>query len=360
MFCNNLSGLVLSRGIISMETNSVCISEDETAALHLLDQAMGFTYQASLRAAAVLGVADRLAEGAKTAQELGRELEVDGRLLHRVMRMLASRNIFNATEDGRFSLNPAAEFLRSDARDSLRAAVLMLTDDTFWLPLGKLVDTLRGEPTFNNLFGMSFYEYWSQENTASSEYDFHTGMSSMSAVENNILLRSYDFPEHATVVDIAGGLGGLLLTVLRTNPTLHGILFDREQVLARNRLGELGDDSRWETRAGSFFEACPAADIYLLKYITMDWPEEQARQILRCCRKAMKPDAKILIMEPVIPKGNAWDSGREIDLLLMGSFDGGQARTEEELKALLASADLHLNRIIDTGCYVSIVEAIAR
>jgi len=342
-----------------MKMNDVVISENESAALHLLDQAMGFTYQASLRAAAVLGVADHLAEGAKTAQQLGLELEVDGRLLHRIMRMLASRNIFTELEDGRFSLTPAAEFLRSDGSDSLRSAVLMLTDETFWLPLGKLVDTLRGDSTFKNLFGMSFYEYWSQEKKPSSGYDFHTGMSSMSAVENTFLVRSYDFPQHAKVVDIAGGFGGLLLKVLRDNPTLHGILFDRPQVLARNRLGELGDDSRWETQAGSFFEACPAADIYLLKYITMDWPEEQARQILRCCRKAMKPDAKILIMEPVIPKGNTWDSGREIDLLLMGSFDGGQARTEEELKALLASADLKLHRIIDTGCYVSIVEAIA-
>lgn len=343
-----------------MKMNNSVNSEDENAALHLLDQAMGFTYQASLRAAAVLGIADHLVEGAKTARELAREVEVDEHLLQRVMRMLASREIFVAAEDGRFSLNPAAEFLRSDAPDSLRPAVLMLTDKTFWLPLGKLVDTLRGGSAFKALFGMSFYEYWSPENRPpSEEYDFHTGMSSMSAVENTFLVRSYDFPEHATVVDIAGGFGGLLLRVLRANPTLHGILFDRPQVLSRNHLGELGDDSRWETQGGSFFESCPAADIYLLKYITMDWPEEQARQILRCCRKAMLPNAKLLIMEPVIPKGNIWDSGREIDLLLMGSFDGGQARTEEELKTLLASADLKLNRIIDTGCYVSIVEVIA-
>ncbi|QLJ66802.1 methyltransferase [Serratia marcescens] len=341
-----------------MENNRNGISESDAAAVHLLEQSMGFTYQAALRAAAVLGIADYLKEGARTADDLGREVNVDGQKLYRVMRMLASKKIFEELDDGRFSLTPAAEFLRSDAPQSLRSAVLMLTDETFWSPLGNLVESLRSDSAFKNLYGMSFYEYWSQESNQRDGYDFHTGMSSMSKVENLFLTRSYNFPEHATVVDIAGGMGGLLLSVLRSNPTLHGILFDRPEVLARNRLWELGDDSRWQTQAGSFFESCPAADFYLLKYITMDWPNEQASAILRCCRNAMHENSKLLIMEPVTPKGNAWHGGNEIDLLLLASFDGGQTRSEEKLRALLAGADLKLNRIINTGCYVSIVEVV--
>ncbi|EOI7432204.1 methyltransferase [Yersinia enterocolitica] len=341
-----------------MGNNNQLKNEDDTAALDLLEQAMGFTFQASLRAATILGVADYLTEEAKTAEELGQTVGADSRHLNRVLRMLASRNIFAESADGRFSLTPAALYLRSDHRDSLRAAVLMLTDKTFWLPLGNLVENLRGESAFKKAFGMSFYEYWSRDNIPESEGDFHTGMSSMSSVENNFLVRSYDFPKHATVIDIAGGFGGLLLKVLQNNPTLQGILFDRPAVLAKNRLGELGDDSRWETQTGNFFESCPTADIYLLKYITMDWPEEQASQILRSCRNAMRPNSKVLIFEPVISREDTRQGGKEIDLLLLGSFDGGQARTEEELKTLLASADLKLNRIIDTGSYVSIIEAI--
>lgn len=343
-----------------MVKNNPLKYEGDTAALYLLEQAMGFTFQASLRAAAILGIADHLTKGAKTAEELGQAVGADWRLLNRVLRMLASRHIFAESENGQFSLTPAAEFLRTDNNNSLRSAVLMLTDKTFWLPLGNLVENLRGESAFKQAFGMSFYEYWSQENIPESDSDFHTGMSSMSSVENNFLVRSYDFPEHATVVDIAGGFSGLLLKVLQHNPTLHGILFDRPAVLARNRLGELGDDSRWETQSGNFFESCPSADIYLLKYITMDWPEEQASKILRSCRNAMRPNSKVLILEPVISREDTWQGGKEIDLLLLGSFDGGQARTEEELKVLLASADLKLNRIIDTGSYVSIIEAIPR
>jgi hypothetical protein len=121
-----------------MATNHVTLSEDEKASLYLLDQTMGFTVQAALRAAAELCVADHLIDGPKTAQELARKLEVNSRMLHRVLSILASRNIFSVSEDGRFSLNPVAQYLRSDLPDSLRGGVMMLTDETMWRPLGKL------------------------------------------------------------------------------------------------------------------------------------------------------------------------------------------------------------------------------
>ncbi|WP_221885842.1 methyltransferase [Pseudomonas aeruginosa] len=328
------------------------------AAVYLLEQAMGFTYQAALRAAAVLGIADYLRDGEKTADELGKYVNADGARLYRVMRMLASKGIFEETREGYFSLNPASEFLITDASHSLRSAVLMLTDETFWLPLGNLVESLRSETYFKDLFGVPFYEYWSNKRNNREGYNFHSGMSSMSSVENTFFVRSYEFPENATVVDIAGGSGGLLLEVLRGNPTLHGILFDQAEVMAENRLGELGDESRWKTVSGSFFEACPEADIYILKYITMDWPKEKALSILQCCRKAMRENSRLLIVEPIIPKGNIEHGGNSIDLLLLGSFDGGQTRTEVELSELLGGAGLKLNRVIETGCYLSIVEAV--
>ncbi|MGP2471315.1 methyltransferase [Yersinia sp. 2540 StPb PI] len=343
-----------------MTTNTTISPESETAALFLLDQAMGFTYQASLRAAAILGVADHLIQRPKTVQELATELEVDPQQLHRVMRLLATRNIFKEVDGQRFTLTPAAEFLCTATSHSLRSAVLMLTDETFWGPLGNIVESVRGHSAFKQLYGVSFFEYWSQPQTRSPEYDFHTGMSSMSAVENLALVRSYHFPDHATVVDIAGGLGGLLLKVLQANTTLHGILFDQTPVLERHRLGELGDDSRWRLQPGSFFESCPPADFYLLKYITHDWPDEKTTLILHNCRKAMLPNGKVLIMDTIIPEGNTPHFGKNMDLLLMGSFDGGRERTEAELKVILAGADLKLNRIINTGSYVSIIEAVAR
>lgn len=326
--------------------------------MYVLEQSMGFVWQAALRTAALLRVADHLKDEDKTAEQLAQELNVDAGYLYRVMRTLASRDVFKMTDDGLFNLTPAAQFLRSDTPYSLREGVLMLTDKTMWQPAGEMTDIVKGKPVFNELFGMPFYEYWGTKKTPSGDDGFHAGMASMSSVENDILVDNYHFPENATVVDIAGGLGNLLLTVLRRNPTLHGILFDRPNVLTENSLHLLGDDSRWETVAGSFFEACPVADIYMLKYILMDWPDDKASQILRTCRKAMKADSRLLILEPMIKDQNNQQGRYEMDLILLSGFDGGRARTEKEYARMLGDAGLKINRVIHTPSYLSIVEAV--
>jgi len=333
------------------------VSGSEEEAVFLLDQAMGYAYQAALRVAALLQVADHLSQGPMTAEELAKITGTHGQRLHRVLRVLATRGVFHEIEGGRFELNPLAELLRTDAALSLRSAVLMLTDERLWRPVGKLVESVRGNSAFKHIYGMSFWDYWAKDDVSTE--DFHVGMSSMSDAENLFLARSYDFPENATVADIAGGFGGLLLRVLQQNPTLKGILFDRANVLARNRLGELGDSRRWKLAEGDFFHTVPSADIYLLKYIMHDWPDEKSTQILRCIRKAMPVGARVLIMDPIIPKGNAHHTGKIMDLLCMGIYDGGRERTEKEFRQLLADSDLKINRIIDNGFYISTIEAVA-
>lgn len=342
---------------MSLNKNNVNVSDDETAGLYLLEQTMGYTYQAALRAVTILGVADHLVDGPKTANELAKILNVQGQRLHRALRALAMRGVFRELSGGLFELTRPAKFLCTNSKYSLRDAVLMLTDETCWRPLGEIVESIRGNYVFKHIFGVPFFEYHTQENAPTN--CFHGGMSSMSKFENQFIVRNYTFPERVTVVDIAGGFGGLLLNVLQNNPTLHGILFDQPHVLARHRLGELRDDTRWELISGSFFESCPRGDIYLLKYIMHGWPDDQASCILRNCRESMAPGARILVMDPLISEDNCPDVGKSMDLLCMGIYDGGGDRTEEEFRQLFASADLQLHRVINTGSYISIIEAIA-
>jgi hypothetical protein len=329
----------------------------EASALLLLEQAMEYTYHAALRIAAQLGVADHLTDGPRTPEEIAVATRVQPQKIYRVLRLLATRGIFHEDAQGRFALTPAADSLRTDASLSVRHAILMLTDETLWRPVGELLESVRGHPAFKHIYGLPFFDYWAQKHVPAD--DFHVGMSCMSEVENTFLVRSYRFPENAVVADVAGGFGGLLLRVLKENPSTRGILFDQPHVLARHRLSELGDADRWCLIAGSFFETCPRADVYLFKYIMHDWPDSQAARILGCCRRAMPADARVLIMDPVIPEGNDPHPGKAMDLLCMAIYEGGRERKESEFRALLEAADLKLSRIIDTGCYVSIVEAIA-
>ncbi|TKI07195.1 methyltransferase [Martelella alba] len=323
--------------------------------LYLLEQAAGYAFPAALRVAAELDIAHCLAQGAKTAEELGAVLGIDPGQLRRILRLLATRDIFRETADRQFVLTPAAEFLRSDYPNSLRPAVLMLTDKTLWDPSGRLTECARGIPVFKNLFGMPFFEYWQQPHRPAE--DFHAGLYSMSEVENALLIRHYAFPAHSTVVDVAGGFGGMLLRIMQTHPTVRGILFDQRHVLQRHRLDELQDTSRWQLVEGDFFQSCPRGDIYLLKHTLHDWDDEHAMRILENCRKAMAPDGKVLIIDSVIPEGNMPHFSKIMDLLVMSCLEGARERTVEELEHLLAGAGLRLNQVIDTGFYMPIVEA---
>lgn len=328
--------------------------KNKSAALDLMKKAMCFTIPGALRVATKLNIADLLKEGPKHIDELAKLTHSSPSSLNRILRMLSSENIFYESEGLNYSLAPAGQFLLKEHEYSLRDAVLMLTNETLWRPVGDAVESVQKNPAFENLYGMSFYQYW-QDNVR-EDHDFQAGMSSLSKVENYFIIKNYDFPQNKVVTDIAGGLGGLLLEVLRANPTLKGQLFDREHVLERTRLVELGDDSRWKLIPGDLFGEFPESDIYLIKYIMHDWDDESVVKILSNCRKAMKPDSKILIIEPVIFKKNVPDAAKFMDLLCMTAFPDSGERTEDEFIILLDKADLKINKIIKTETYNSILE----
>lgn len=334
------------------------LSERELAGTHLFEETLGYVYAAALRAAAVVGVADHLADGPKTVVELADATNTKAHNLLRVLRVLAMRGVFREDDHGRFELTTEADLLRQDAPGSLRSAVLTFTDKAFWAAHGELAESLySGEPSFDKVFGTTFFDYFRD---VESPETFYSGMQSKSDSENAAIIRNYEFPAGATVVDVGGGYGGLLLEALRLDPSLRGVLLDLgEHVVADHRLGELGDDDRWRLVAGDFFEECPPGDVYLLKHIIHDWNDEQCVRILRNCRKAMSPGGRILVLDAVIPAKNTPHTGKLFDIMVM-SILPGQERTEEEFRQLLDKADLELTRVIHTGFTPSIVEAVAR
>ncbi|HBO24951.1 MAG TPA: methyltransferase [Providencia sp.] len=326
------------------------------AGLHVIEQATGYTYQAALRAAVILNLADILKTGPKTAQQIALETNTQAPIIKQILRLLATRNIFKTIKGEGFALTPSAEFLLSDHPYSVRQAILMMTDKTFWMTLYELSDMAAGKPVFTNRFKESFYDYW--EKNDDNPNGFHEGMSSLSKIENNYIVKSYNFPENITIADIAGGFGGLLLEVLKTNPTTNGILFDREHVLAKNILHLLGDNTRWRVQPGSFFEECPEADIYLLKYISHNWSDEQTVQIFKTIRQAMSPSSKLLLIENIITEDDQPYFGHELGLICTNlSADAGE-RTAIEFSQLLTLASLKINRIINTNAHHYIIEVL--
>jgi hypothetical protein len=327
------------------------------AVRQVLADSLGYLYPAAMRTAVTLGVADRLADGPKTVEQLAEEVDASADHLRRTLRFLATRGMFREEEDGRFGLTVSANLLRAGSPLPMASIVNLLTDEMYWLPAGKLDDTVRdGTTAFPDIFGAPLFDYLAEHPDRGEV--FHTALDELSATEHGGIVDTYPFPETATVADIGGGKGGLLREVLTKNPGLSGVLFDHESVVAGHQLDVPELTGRWTVEAGSFFDAVPTADIYLLKRILHDWNDADCVRILRSCRKAMAEGGRVVVIDTVVPPGNDPHPAKLSDLAMMIVFDGKE-RSEAELESLFAEADLKLARVIPTNGSVSVVEAIA-
>lgn len=214
-----------------------------------------------------------------------------------------------------------------------------------------------GAPAFDYVFGTSHFKYFEDHPGAALVFD--EAMSSRSSAENAAIISAYDFTKAGTVVEIGGGQGTLMAAMLGESVVSRGILFDVPHVidaLARRKSVTLG--SRCKLVAGDFFVEVPSlGDVYVMKKVLHDWDDERVSTILRNCRRAMKPDGRLLIIEPVIPVGNVPSFNKLLDLLMLVWTSGGRERTLDEHNELLVSEGFHLDRSIRTNSGVEIIEA---
>jgi orsellinic acid C3-O-methyltransferase len=327
----------------------------EESALLLFEEAMSFTYPAALHAAAALGVADYLSDGPRTPAELAEACSADADALHRILRLLAGRDVFREDAGGRFHLMPKGDALRARAPTSARSAILMLTDDLFWTTSQRLATSAREpEPSFEKIFGMPLDRYFDDGDRAAL---FYEGMAVVSDAENPAIAHSYDFPVEGTVVDVGGRSGSLLLTLLRAYPRLSGIMFDIDPA-PTGPLETADVADRWETRQGDFFERVPAGDVLVLKRILHNWDDEDCVRILRNCAQAVAPGGRVLVIDAIIPHGNRAHQSKGMDVMMLAALTGRE-RTAAQIERLFAAAGLRLERVIATPSVMSIAEGAA-
>jgi SAM-dependent methyltransferase len=177
--------------------------------------------------------------------------------------------------------------------------------------------------------------------------------------EDVAIAEAYDFGVVRSVVDVGGGNGTVLATLLAHNPLLEGVVFDQPSVIGRGTPALDTHAGRWEAIGGDFFEGVPAGrDAYLLSHIIHDWSEDRALTILRNCRDAMGPDGRLLIAEMVVPPGDEMHPAKMLDVLMLVLLGPGMERTEGQYAELLDRAGFRLERVVPTASPVSIVEAV--
>ncbi|WP_432107289.1 methyltransferase [Streptomyces sp. AA1529] len=324
----------------------------------LLELSFGYLYSAALHTAARLGIADHLADGARTAEQLAQAAQAHGPHLGRLLRFLATKGVFRQDETGRFHLTPLAEPLRTGVDGSLRDYVMMRGDDIFWLPAARLPDAVRtGGTGFEQVYGLPFYDHLAAHPEVGAA--FHAGMAAFSQTLSDDVAGAFDFSSVRRVVDVGGGSGGLLRAILLRHPAVTGVLFDREPVIASHVLDVPELAGRWQAEAGDFFAAVPpGADVYLLKHVLASWPDEECVRILRACGRAAPAGGRLLVVNGLIPEGNEPHPGKTHDMLMMTVLNG-KGRTRREYEQLLARAGLTVRRVDTLSAHASIIEAVA-
>ncbi len=324
----------------------------------LVQMAMGHWLSRIVYVAARLGLADRLADGPKTADELAGATGTHAPSLYRLMRTLASLGLFTESDRRRFALTPLGQALQTGAPGSARASVLMIASDWWINGFAELLYSVEtGKSGFEKSLGAPMFD-WLAKNPECASL-FSETMIGFHGAEPPAVAATYDFSGMTTIVDVGGASGHLLTTILGRFPTLLGILFDLPHIVrdAPALIEARGLSDRVRIQAGSFFESVPnGGDAYLLSHIIHDWSEDQCLAILGNCRRAMPPSSRLLIIEMVLPAGDAPHPGKMLDLMMLVG-PGGRERTEREYSQLLRKAGFRLTRVVPTTTPVSIVEA---
>jgi hypothetical protein len=312
----------------------------------------GYWYTQTIYVATKLGIAELLKDGPKSAQELAQATGTNPRALYRLLRALASINIF-AEDQGRFSLTPLAECLL----DPSTKAMVTMRGDFQYRAWGELLYSIQtGESAFEKQHGKPIFDYLTENPETGNLFD--QAMTGVHGRETEAMLEAYDFTGIGTLADIGGGNGSVITAILKKYPVMQGIIFDLPGVLERTsaNIQAAGLTGRCQVVAGNFFETVPpGADAYLMRHIIHDWDDDESLTILRNCRKAMRPDGKLLVVEGIVPPGNEPSVSKFFDLAMM-VMPGGMERMEEEYRQLFNAAGFRLTRIVPTTTWVSVIE----
>jgi hypothetical protein len=322
----------------------------------LWQAANAFRTTQALYVVAKLGIPDLLRDGPKTIEDLARQAKAHPRSLFRLLRYLAGIGFFTQDKSNRFGLTPKSEPLRSDAPNSMRPMVIFLGEDQY-PATGALLHTVQsGETSFDHLYGMGHFEYLAKHPEASAR--FNAAMASGLRQSENPLDR-YDFSRRRVVVDVGGGRGDQIVSILRANPTMKGILFDLPQVAsdARTYLKASGVAGRCDLVTGDAFQSIPrGGDAYVMSRVLHDWPDEKAALLVANCRKAISDEGILLIRDSVLPEGDAPSPAKQMDITML-IMTGGHERSEEEWRVLLEASGFSLGKVHRTSSPFDLIEA---
>jgi hypothetical protein len=301
--------------------------------------------------AAELGIADLIAGGINTAEELAGKTRTDAAALCRMLRALCAYGVFEETALSQFALGSMGAQLQSEVPGSVRNFARFFGDHRAWKCLAEIEHTIRtGETGMERAYGVNGFEYLASRPAEASI--FNAAMAEVSRNVARAAAAAYNFSEFRVIMDVGGGSGAFLAEVLRRLPSARGILFDVPAGLAQanDTLHSIGVSNRCTVVPGDFFESVPSgADLIVLKSVIHDWNNDRAAAILSKCRLALSERSKLVVLERVLPERMIASASNQraasLDVRML-TVAGGLERTEDEYRKMLIAAGFAPTRTI--------------
>lgn len=298
----------------------------------------------AVRAAAKLQIAERLAEGPLSAEDLAAEKKVQAKTLARMLTALSSVGLFSKDEEGKWQNTDLSEFMKEDHPRSMRPWSMLLGEPMFWQPIGELPNSITtGKESFSKSFPGGIFEFLKANPEAGTL--FNQAMAAQASGFMDELPEIFDFSRFNTLVDLGGGTGTILALILRKNPSLEGVLLELPDVIEEVDPSLVDEfQGRLTLDTGSFFDSVPEGlDCYMAVRVIHDWPDEDAAKILKNIRKAMRPDSILLLLDGILDD-DAPPNFAMMDMLML-VLAGSMERTEADFRALLSECGFDLNII---------------
>jgi len=311
---------------------------------------VGYQITQILYATVRLGLPELMDDQPATADHLAERTGVQPATLALILDVLTHYGIARKADSSRFALTEIGETLLPNRPASVRYTVLATGKERYrsW---GRFLETaLTGRAAFEYMEGAPLHDFYAAHPAAAAH--FNQAMDALTAHTLGAVLDSYDFAQHDVIVEVGSGLGTFMKAVLTRYPQLKGIAIDLPHVAAearrslpvdiQARLNYVGGDARITVPTGG--------DLYVIKTVLCDFPDDDALAILRACRTAIQPDGTLLIYDKVRQETSGGVSGRismsALNLLVM---TGGRERTPMELAEILSGAGFDLVEIKPTG-----------
>ena len=318
-----------------------------------------FWLPSALFVAVELDIAELLEIGSKSISELALLINSNEESLYKLLKALASLGIFLESYPCIFENTPMSCQLSTSAEGSIKPWIKLLGQEWYQSAWGDLLYSIRtGKQAFSHINGKKLFDFLEESDNLSKVFNEDMEFDTRS-LEN--LFIKYDFTKFDKVIDVGGGYGTLMISLLKQNPHLSGIILEtpRVSVQAKKRIHSAGLGDRCEVITGDMFKYIPeGGDLYILKNILHDWEDEDARQVLKNCRCAILNQGTILIIEGVLDSQDIYSSIHYVNLAML-VLTGGKERTLKEYENLLNSTSFRLREVFNTPYPLDIIEAVS-